>query len=83
MKTGAEIFEDYQKQRDFSGSKTDSYAQDLTTYLFHAQVQGKEAVFYKLLEIAECENKRIFLKEPDPEIFYDDYLVEDLILLAK
>lgn len=82
MKTGAEIFEAYQKQRDFSGSEIDSYAQDLTTFLFHAQMQGKANVFYELLEKAESENKKIAFIEPTKEILYDDYPVEELILIT-
>ena len=38
MKKGAEILEAYQKQRDFSDSEIDSYAQDLYGYYFHAQM---------------------------------------------
>lgn len=83
MKTGKELFEAYQKHRDVSGNKIDSYAQDLSTYWVHASMQGKEAVFYKLLEKAERENKQISFKEPGPDIFYDDYPVEDLILTDK
>lgn len=83
MKTGEEIFEAYQKQRDFSGTKIDSYAQELTTYWAHASLQGKETDFYKLLEKAERENKQISFKEPGPEIFYDDYPVEDWILITR
>ncbi|MEJ7778678.1 MAG: hypothetical protein WKF68_03730 [Daejeonella sp.] len=83
MKTGAALFEEYQKLRDYSGSETDSYAQDLCTFLMHAQQQGKAEVFYQLLERAEKENKQISFIEPSPEILYDDYLVEDLILKEK
>jgi len=36
MKTGAEILEAYQKQRDFSGSAVDGYAQHLYANYFHA-----------------------------------------------
>lgn len=81
MRAGAEIFEAYQKQRDFSGSEIDSYAQDLSTYFFHAKMQGKVEVFYKLLEKAEKENKKIEFVEPDETILYEDYTVEDLILV--
>jgi len=83
MKTGEALFEDYQKLRDYSGSELDTYAQDLSTFLMHAQMQGKAEVFYRLLEKAEKENKQISFIEPAPEILYDDYLVEDLILIEK
>nr|WP_199156030.1 hypothetical protein [Pedobacter sp. ASV2] len=83
MKTGAEILEVYQKQRDFSGSEMDSYAQDLYGYYFHAQMQGKADLFYKLLEKAELENKKIVFVEPSEDILYDDYPLEDLILVDK
>lgn len=83
MKTGKELFEAYQKQRDHSGSEADAYAQDLYTFLVHAQLQGKAEVFYQLLEKAEKENKQISFTEPDPDILYDDYPVEDLILIEK
>ena len=83
MRTGAEILKAYQSQRDFSGSKIDSYAQDLSTYFFHAKMQGKVEVFYKLLEKAELENKKIEFVEPPMDILYDDYPVEDLILVEK
>jgi hypothetical protein len=56
MKSGEEIYKAYQKLRDFSGSKIDSYAQELTTYRFHAHCK-EEAVFYKLLNKAERANK--------------------------
>jgi hypothetical protein len=83
MKKGEALFEDYQKLRDHTGSEIDSYAQDLLTYLMHAQLQSKAEVFYQLLERAEKENKQISFIEPSPEILYDDYLVEDLILVEK
>ena len=83
MKTGTEIFEAYQKQRDFSGSEMDSYVQDLTTFFFHSQMQGKVDVFYELLEKAEKQNKKIVFVEPGEEILYDDYPVEDFVLVDK
>jgi len=83
MKTGVEIFDAYQKQRDFSGSEIDRYAQDLSTYFFHAKMQGKVEVFYKLLEKAEKVNKKNVFVEPLEDILYDDYPVEDLILVDK
>lgn len=83
MKTGAEILEAFQKQRDFLGSDIDSYAQDLYGYYFHAEMQGKAEVFYKLLEKAALENKKIVFVEPAEDILYDDYPVEDLILVDK
>lgn len=45
--------------------------------------QGKAEVFYKLLERAEKESKRISFIEPDPRNLYDDYPVEDLILIVR
>lgn len=83
MKTGKEIFKAYQKQRDHSGSPADAYAQDLCTFLMHAELQGKAEKFYQLLEKAEKENKQISFIEPCPDILYDDYPVEKLILIEK
>jgi len=37
MKTGEALFENYQKLRDYSGGELDSYAQNLLTFLMHAQ----------------------------------------------
>jgi hypothetical protein len=81
VKKGEEIFEDYQKQRDFLGSAIDNYAQDLMTFMFHSAAHGKEEVFFKLLEQAELENKKISYQERDPNILWDDYPVEGLILI--
>lgn len=83
MKTGKDLFEAYQKQRDHSGSTADEYTQDLYTFLAHAQLQNKAEVFYQLLEKAEKENKQMSFIEPAPDILYDDYPVEDLILIEK
>lgn len=83
MRTGAEILEAYQKQRDFSGSEFDSYAQDLYGFYFHAQMQSQVEMFFQLLENAELENKRIVFAEPEEDILYDDYPVEELILVDK
>lgn len=46
-------------------------------------MKGKVEVFYKLLVKAEKENKKILFVEPDKDIFYDDYPVEDLILAIR
>jgi hypothetical protein len=83
VKTGEEIFEYYQKYRDFSGSAIDSYSQDLMTFMFHAGVHGKAEVFFKLLEKAEQENRQISYQERDPNILWDDYPIEGLILVEK
>jgi hypothetical protein len=83
MKTGEEIYQAYQEQRDFSGSKIDAYAQNLTTFLMHAQVQNKTILFYQLLAQAEMEHKIIGFKEPEEHIFYDDYPIENLIFINK
>jgi hypothetical protein len=83
MRTGEEIFENYRKQRDHSGSAIDTYAQDLMTYLFHARANRKEDMFFKLLEKAEQENKKISYQERDSNILWDDYPVEGLILINK
>lgn len=83
MKTGIELFEAYQMQRDHSSSKADTYAQDLFNFFMHAQLQGKAEIFYQLLEKAKKENKQISFIEPGPDILYDDYPVERLILIKK
>ena len=57
--TGAQLFEYHSAFRDFSGSDTDDYAQDLETAV---SLFGKDKVF-NLLEQAERESKKIELIE--------------------
>ncbi len=71
--------------RDYSGSLSDNYAQDLKTFHLHSCLQGKEKEFLSLLAKAEMENKRIVLdpkfeKEMD-NILYDDIPFDRLILV--
>ena len=83
MKTGVDIMAYYQTFRDHSGSVLDSYAQDLDTFLMHAQLNNEVEKFYKLLIKAEKQNKHTGYKEPEGNILYDDYFVSRMILIDK
>jgi len=83
MKTGGDIMAYYQTFRDHSGSVLDSYAQDLETFLMHAQLNNDVEKFYKLLIKAEKLNKHIGYKEMPEDIMYDDYFVSKMILVDK
>ena len=83
MKTGEEIMVYYQTFRDHSGSVQDSYAQDLETFLMHAQLNNDVEKFYQLLIKAEKLNKHIGYKEPKEHIMYDNYRVSRMILVDK
>lgn len=70
--------------RDYTGSPSDKYAQDLETFRFHSFVQGKESDFFLLFEKAQKQGKQIAL---DPvfvknmsNIMYDDIPFESLII---
>jgi hypothetical protein len=73
----------YRTQRDYSGSVQDSYAQDLETFLMHAQLNNDVEKFYQLLIKAEKLNKHISYKEMPEDIMYDDYFVSEMILVDK
>lgn len=71
--SGKELFQKL-SVRDYSGSDADRYAQWLQTVHFHLQMSGQEDEFFKLLEIAEKENKQIEPQDPLAEEFFIDSL---------
>lgn len=76
-------FDVYRKlaQRDYTNSTEDLYAQLLGTLHLHLFSNGEIEKFYKLLQKAENQNKRIGLKME--AIDQDEYFYKDLILLEK
>ena len=81
MKTGHVILEYYLNQRDFTGSKMDVYAQDLTTFHFYSQINGEEESFLNLLEQAFNQGKYIIHVSPyEEDVLYDNYCLDNLTL---
>ena len=78
MTKGEEIFNKYIAKRDYTGSEKDDYAQLLTTLFFHI---GEE--IYKLIELAENENKKLQLRDNmnSSEILWSDIQPEDIIFV--
>ncbi len=66
--TGEEL---YQKisQRDYSGSDDDQYAQLLKTLYYNLMVSGQEQQFFKLLETAQKNGKKITVLDGNQEEF--------------
>jgi len=78
--TGKEIFNEYRKKIDNSGSESDIYARDLTTFHFYASMGGEAHEFYSLLEKAESLGKKIGVHPKYDELLYSDVPVRDMIL---
>lgn len=72
-------------KRDYSGSPEDSYIQDLDTFFFHSQMQGKEEDFLQLYEKAKQTNKHIAIspvfEEEMKDTSYNEIPFESLILV--
>lgn len=62
--------------RDYSGSPADEYAQTLQTIFFHLSLSNQQNDFYKLLEKAEKENKKIIVTDSSA----DEYTIDSLAL---
>lgn len=71
---GKEIYENYQKKRDFTGSIEDSYAQELQSIF-----QSIGGVFFNLLEEAHQKNKIVKIKEDSKS--FDEISIDDLNLV--
>lgn len=65
-------------KRDYTQTGKDQYSQLLKTLFFHLASSGEIEKFYNLLENAEIQNKKIFLKENRDK--KDEYFFEDLTL---
>ncbi len=63
-------------QRDYSDNEADRYAQTLQTVFFHCNMSGQKQEFFKLLEKAELENKKI--SAPDDA---EEYSIETILLI--
>ncbi|CAI9429250.1 Type I restriction endonuclease subunit M [Candidatus Ornithobacterium hominis] len=72
---GKELFKKLSK-RDYSGSGEDKYAQLLITLHFSLVLFGREKQFYKLLEKAVKENKKIIVVDNS----VDEYTIDSLAL---
>lgn len=77
--TGEQIYNKYRSFRDYSGSPEDEYAQLLDTiqgqYLGDGSPDGRRASFFRLLEQAESQGKKLSVKDPfpdNPNICWDD-----------
>lgn len=64
-------------ERDYSGSEADEYAQLLRTIHHHLSGSGELSAFYKALEQAEAEGKKIDLVEQD----VDEILFSNLVAI--
>lgn len=75
---GQQLFENYRKDRDYSGSPSDQYAQLLQTVFHHIGTD-----IFNLLEKAEAEGKRIDVKNPfeDSQIHWDEINPQDVIFV--
>ena len=72
---GKEILEKYMKMRDYSGSENDQYAQSLQALSI---IPG----FFELLEQAEKEGKRIYVRElTSGQMPFDNPTLYDLVLV--
>ncbi|MCZ2101124.1 MAG: hypothetical protein LC107_06260 [Chitinophagales bacterium] len=70
--TGREIFEMYEKKRDYSGSPDDRYAQTLRMISMRSYLMNYEDAFYELLEKGFKIGKKIKVEYPK------NILTEDL-----
>lgn len=75
--SGLDIYKEYQKKRDHSGSEIDIYASDLNNLWSHASANNELNEFYKLLEEAEITDKKLVFKENG---MIDDYFMKDVII---
>ena len=66
--SGKELFNQLSK-RDYSGSDADMYAQLLKTLHHHLTLSGEEKQFFELLELANDQDKKITVSDPDSEEF--------------
>ena len=76
--TGKELFHNYTSKRDYTGSKTDEYAQLLETIMFHI---GTE--IFDLLEKAESEGKRLKVLDltENGKILRDEIQIKDIVFV--
>lgn len=75
---GKELFKTYTSKRDYTGSKTDEYAQLLETIFFYI---GSE--IFDLLEKAEREGKRLKVLDltENGKILRDEIQITDIVLV--
>lgn len=75
---GKELFTRYTQKRDYTGSKTDEYAQLLFTIKFHI---GNK--IFDLLELAEKEGKKLKVLDltENGKILRDEIQLTDIILI--
>ncbi|WP_348824024.1 hypothetical protein [Flavobacterium aestuarii] len=75
---GKELFYSYTQKRDYTGSKTDEYAQLLQTIMFHI---GDE--IFDLLEKAESEGKKLKVLDltENGKILRDEIQVKDIVFV--
>lgn len=74
--TGKQLFDNYTSKRDYSGSTQDEYAQMLSTI----QLVIGDAI-YPLLEKAEAENKKLFVKTDNETPFAPQLTKEDIVMV--
>jgi hypothetical protein len=76
--TGKELFIQYTSKRDYTGSKTDEYAQLLETIMFHI---GNE--IFDLLEKAEKEEKKLKVLDltENGMILRDEIQIKDIVFV--
>ena len=74
-----DLLNKYFSWRDYTGSKQDSYAQDIETFYNQSVLHNEEDGFLALLEKAEKEHKKI-VYIPIEVTFSDDIFVKQLTL---
>lgn len=76
--TGKELFKSYTSKRDYTGSKSDEYAQLLVTIMFHI---GNE--IFDLLEKAESEGKKLEVLDltENGKILRDEIQLTDIVFV--
>lgn len=76
--TGKELFDHYTSKRDYTGSKTDEYAQLLATIMFHIGTD-----IFDLLEKAESEGKKLEVLDltENGKTLRDEIQVKDIIFV--
>lgn len=76
--SGIEIYNEYQKKRDYSGSESDQYAQDLETMYNSCYQNGEESEFLELLlEAHNGANKLVVLNDDTDIITFADITIQN------
>lgn len=75
---GQQIYQLYQEKRDYTGSQSDAYAQELETMYMSCFLNGQQQEFYDLLKNAHSSEKKLQYK--DGIGLEDFYTFEDITI---